>query len=121
MAHPMEAEYVMIESFRDAQPDDGDSATVSSPGIESLDRAADAASTALRHAEAEGARGLAVFGQPVLVSELDAQEQIRQLERHLQELKVQIANREDADMGEVQTAAPGASFDGSPSPTPLGQ
>ena len=69
----------------------------------------------------EGARGLAVFGQPVLVSELDAQEQSRQLERHLQELKVQIANREDADMGEVQTAAPGASFDGSPSPTPLGQ
>ena len=99
MAHPMEAEYVMTESFRDAQPDDGDSATVSSPGIESLDRAADAASTALRHAEAEGARGLAVFGQPVLVSELDAQEQIRQLERHLQELKVQIANREDAGMG----------------------
>ena len=63
MAHPMEAEYVMIETFRDAQPDDGDSATVSSPGIESLDQAADAASTALRHAEAEGARGLAVFGQ----------------------------------------------------------
>ena len=99
MAHPMEAEYVMIESFRDAQPDDGDSATVSSPHIESLDQAADAASTALRHAEAEGARGLAVFGQPVLVSELDAQEQIRQLERHMQELKVQIANQEDANMG----------------------
>ena len=99
MAHPMEAEYVMIESFRDAQPDDGDSATVSSPGIESLDQAADAASTALRHAEAEGARGLAVFGQPVLVSELDAQEQICQLERRMQELKVQIANQEDADTG----------------------
>ena len=99
MAHPMEAEYVMIESFRDAQPDVEDVATVSSPGIESLDQAAEAASTALRHAEAEGARGLAVFGQPVLVSELDAQEQIRELERHLQELKVQIANQEDADMG----------------------
>ena len=88
----------MIESFRDAQPDVEDAATVSSPGIESLDQAADAASTALRHAEAEGARGLAVFGQPVLVSELDAQEQI-ELERRLQELKVQIANQEDADMG----------------------
>ena len=87
MAHPMEAEYVMIESVRDAQPDVEDLATVSSPGMESLDQAADAASTALRHAEAEGARGLAVFGQPVLVSELDAQEQIRELERHLQELK----------------------------------
>ena len=76
-----------------------DSATVSSLGIESLDQAADAASTALRHAEAEGARGLAVFGEPVLVSELDAQEQIRQLERHMQDLKVQIASQEDADMG----------------------
>ena len=92
----MEAEYVMIESVRDAQPDVEDVATISSPGMESLDQAADAASAALRHAEAEGARGLAVFGQPVLVSELDAQEQIRELERHLQ---VQIANREDADMG----------------------
>ena len=71
MAHPMEAEYVMIESVRDAQ-DVEDAATVSSPGIESLDQAADAASAALRHAEAEGARGLAIFGQPVLVSELDA-------------------------------------------------
>ena len=93
----MEAEYVMIESFRDAQPDEGDSVTVSSPGIESMDQAADAASTALRHAE--GARGLAVFGEPVLVSELDAQEQIRQLTRHMEDLKVQIANQEDADMG----------------------
>ena len=73
MAHPMEPEYAMIESVRDAQPDVEDGATISSPGMESLDAAADAASTALRHAEAEGARGLAVFGQPVLVSELDAQ------------------------------------------------
>ena len=95
----MEAEYVMIESVRDAQPDVEDAATVSSPGIESLDQAADAASAALRHAEAEGARGLAIFGQPVLVSELDAQAQIRELERHLEALKVQIAEREDADMG----------------------
>ena len=99
MAHPMEEEYVMIETFRDAQPDDGDSATASSLSLASLDQAADAASAALRHAEAEGARGLAVFGEPVLVSELDAQEQIRQLERHMQDLKVQIANQEDADMG----------------------
>ena len=34
-----------------------------------------------------------------MVSELDSQEQIRELERRLQEPKVQIANREDADMG----------------------
>ena len=99
MAHPMEPEYVMIESVRDAQPDVEDGTTISSPGMESLDAAADAASTALRHAEAEGARGLAVFGQPVLVSELDAQAKIRELERHLEALKLQIAEREDADMG----------------------
>ena len=100
MAHPMEQEYSIIDAPPLALPgDDWDSATVSSLGIESLDQAADAASTALRHAEAEGARGLAVFGEPVLVSELDAQEQIRQLERHMQDLKVQIANQEDADMG----------------------
>ena len=99
LAHPMEPEYVMIESVRDAQPDVEDGTTISSPGMESLDAAADAASTALRHAEAEGARGLAVFGQPVLVSELDAQEKIRELERHLEALKLQIAEREDADMG----------------------
>ena len=95
----MEPEYVMIESVRDAQPDVEDGTTISSPGMESLDAAADAASTALRHAEAEGARGLAVFGQPVLVSELDAQAKIRELERHLEALKLQIAEREDADMG----------------------
>ena len=89
----------MIESVRDAQPDVEDGTTISSPGMESLDQAADAASAALRHAEAEGARGLAIFGQPVLVSELDAQAQIRELERHLEALKVQIAEREDADMG----------------------
>ena len=53
----MEPEYVMIESVRDAQPDVEDGTTISSPGMESLDAAADAASTALRHAEAEGARG----------------------------------------------------------------
>ena len=64
-----------------------------------MEQAADAASAALRHAEAEGARGLAIFGQPVLVSELDAQAQIRELERRLEALKVQIAEREDADMG----------------------
>ena len=89
----------MIESVRDAQLDVEDGTTISSPGMESLDQAADAASAALRHAEAEGARGLAIFGQPVLVSELDAQAQIRELERHLEALKVQIAEREDADMG----------------------
>ena len=89
----------MIESVRDAQPDVEDGTTISSPGMESLDQAADAASAALRHAEAEGARGLAIFGQPVLASELDAQAQIRELERHLEALKVQIAEREDADMG----------------------
>ena len=89
----------MIESVRDAQPDYEDGTTISSPGMESLDAAADAASTALRHAEAEGARGLAVFGQPVVVAELDAQEKIRELERHLEALKLQIAEREDADMG----------------------
>ena len=95
----MEPEYVMIESVRDAQPDYEDGTTISSLGMESLDAAADAASTALRHAEAEGARGLAVFGQPVVVAELDAQEKIRELERHLEALKLQIAEREDADMG----------------------
>ena len=78
MAHPMEQEYSIIEATTLALPgDDWDSATVSSPGIESLDQAADAASTALRHAEAEGARGLACFGEPVLVSELSIQEQMR--------------------------------------------
>ena len=35
----MEEEYVMIETFRDAQPDDGDSATVSSLSLASLDQA----------------------------------------------------------------------------------
>ena len=40
-----------------------------------------------------------MFGQPVLVSELDAQAKIRELERHLEALKLQIAEREDADMG----------------------
>ena len=96
----MEQEYSIIDAPPLALPgDDWDSATVSSLGIESLDQAADAASAALRHAEAEGARGLAVFGEPVLASELDAQEQIRQLERHMEDLKVQIANQEDADMG----------------------
>ena len=40
-----------------------------------------------------------MFGQPVLVSELDAQTKIRELERHLEALKLQIAEREDVDMG----------------------
>ena len=39
MAHPMEPEYVMIESVRDAQPDVEDGTTISSPGMESLDAA----------------------------------------------------------------------------------
>ena len=96
----MEEEYSIIETTTLALPgDDWDLATVSSPGIESMDQAADAASTALRHAEAEGSRGLACFGEPVLVSELDAQEQMRQLVRHMDNLKVQIANQEDANMG----------------------
>ena len=64
MAHPMEAEYVMIESVRDAQPDVEDVATISSPGMASLDQAADAASAALRHAEAEGARAWPFLASP---------------------------------------------------------
>ena len=66
---------------------------------ESLEQAADAASTALRHAEEEGARGLACFGQPVIVAELDIQEEIRKLAQRMDELKVKIAEQEDAQKG----------------------
>lgn len=46
----MESEYVMIEIFRDAQPDDGaeDMATVSSPDMDRLNQEADVASSATR-------------------------------------------------------------------------
>ena len=38
MAHPMESEYVMVETFTEAQPADGaeDAATVSSPDMDRL-------------------------------------------------------------------------------------
>ena len=55
MAHPMESEYVMIETFTESQPaaeEVTDAATVSSPDMDRLNQA-DAASTALRHAEDE--------------------------------------------------------------------
>ena len=56
----MEESYEMVETFTEAQPataadDMADVATVSSPDIEKLNQEADAASTALRHAEDEAA------------------------------------------------------------------
>ena len=63
MAHPMESEYVMLETFTEAQPASGaeelmDTATVSSADMERLNQEAGAASTALRHAQDEPAAGL---------------------------------------------------------------
>ena len=57
MAHLMESEYMMIDTFTESQPADGaeevtDAATVRSPR---LNQEADAASTALRHAQKEAA------------------------------------------------------------------
>ena len=67
MAHPMEAEYMMLETFTEAQPGaavdpelDAEVATVDSPNFAQLNEV-DAASLALRHAEGEAARGLASF------------------------------------------------------------
>ena len=64
MAHPMEEEYVMLETFTEAEPGaaadptlDAEVATVDSPIFAPLNEEADAASMALRHAEGEAARG----------------------------------------------------------------
>ena len=48
MAHPMQSECVMLETFTEAQPADGaeemvDAATVSSPDMDRLNQEADAA------------------------------------------------------------------------------
>ena len=127
MAHPMESEYVMIETFTESQPADGaeevtDAATVSSPDMDRLNLEADEASTALRHAEDEAAAGLSLFGKPVIVEDLDMQVQIRDLARHMDELRVHFQNIEDANKGTdipvPDTAAgeapsvPGASYGG---------
>ena len=86
MAHPLESEYVMLETFTEPQPADGveDTATVSSPDMDRLNQEADVASTALRHAEDEASAGLSLFGK------------IRDLTRHMDDLRVQFQNIEDA-------------------------
>ena len=91
----------MLETFTEAQPADGaeDAATVSSPDMDRLNQEADVASTALRHAEDEAAAGLSVFGKPVIVEDLDMQAQIRDLTRHMDDLRVQFQNIEDANKG----------------------
>ena len=90
-----------LETFTEAQPADGaeDAATVSSPDMDRLNQEADVASTALRHAEDEAAAGNSLFGKPVIVEDLDMQAQIRDLTRHMDDLRVQFQNIEDANKG----------------------
>ena len=87
----------MLETFTEAHPEkavdpdmDAEVATVDSPNFAQLDEEA-SASMALRHAEGEAARGLACFGTPVLVEELDLQAQIKALSQHMEDLKVKQA------------------------------
>ena len=65
--------------------------------MERLNQEADLACTALRHAEDEAARGLSLFGRPVIVEELDIQAQIRDLTRHMDDLRVHYQNLEDGN------------------------
>ena len=94
----------MFETFTEAQPADGaetmmDTATVSSPDMDRLNQEADAASTALRHAEDEAAAGPSLFGKPVVVEDLDIQAQIRDLTRHMDDLRVHFQGMQDANKG----------------------